>query len=271
MTEQLYIFGTGNAAATRCYNTCFALKYKDQYLMVDAGGGNGILKRLEDMHVDYGKIHHLFVSHKHSDHILGVVWMVRMIATRMKKNAYEGDFFIYSFEDLIPAIRTLCQLTLQNKFYQMLDTRIHLIPLQDSETRHILDYDITFFDICSKKDKQFGFTLKLHSGKRLTFLGDEPYNPQSAAVPYVKQAGWLLHEAFCLYSQRDIFQPYEKHHSTVKDACSLAQQLGVENLILWHTEDRTIDQRKELYLKEGQAHFTGSLYIPDDGEMIPLA
>ena len=47
--EELYVFGTGNAQATRCYNTCFAIKDGDEYFMVDAGGGNGILRILEDM------------------------------------------------------------------------------------------------------------------------------------------------------------------------------------------------------------------------------
>ena len=35
-----------------------------------------------------------------------------------------------------------------------------------------------------------------------------------------------------LYSQRDVFDPYEKHHSTVKDACELAEKLNVKNLLL---------------------------------------
>ena len=39
-----------------------------------------------------------------------------------------------------------------------------------------------------------------------------------------------LHEAFCLYEDADRFKPYEKHHSTVKDACEAAQKLHVENL-----------------------------------------
>ena len=50
--EKLYVFGTGNAQATRCYNTCFAIRDEDEYFMVDAGGGNGILRVLEDMDVD---------------------------------------------------------------------------------------------------------------------------------------------------------------------------------------------------------------------------
>ena len=49
--EQLYVFGTGNAAVTRCYNTCFAVRTGDSYFMVDAGGGNGILRILKDMDI----------------------------------------------------------------------------------------------------------------------------------------------------------------------------------------------------------------------------
>ncbi len=50
--EQLYVFGTGNATVTRYYNTCFAIKNpENQYFMVDTGGGNGILRILEDMQV----------------------------------------------------------------------------------------------------------------------------------------------------------------------------------------------------------------------------
>ena len=80
--EILYVFGTGNASVTNLYNTCFALRDKDEYFMVDAGGGNGILRILDNMRVPIENIHHLFVTHEHTDHILGVVWMVRMIATK---------------------------------------------------------------------------------------------------------------------------------------------------------------------------------------------
>ena len=41
------MLGTGNAAVTQCYNTCFALRHPNKTLLVDAGGGNGILIQLE--------------------------------------------------------------------------------------------------------------------------------------------------------------------------------------------------------------------------------
>ena len=266
--EELYVFGTGNAQATRCYNTCFAIKDGDEFFMVDAGGGNGILGILEKMNVDMAHIHHIFVTHEHTDHILGIVWMVRMIATAMKKGKYEGELRIYCHPGLADTISTLCRLTLQGKFYKMIGEQIFLIPVEDGETVSILDYDVTFFDILSTKAKQFGFCMEYAQGKKLTCCGDEPYN--ECEQKYAKNSTWLLHEAFCLFSQADKFKPYEKHHSTVKDACELAQKLEAENLILYHTEDKNISRRKELYTEEGRQYYKGNLWIPDDLETYKL-
>ena len=267
-SELLYVFGTGNATVTKLYNTCFALRNGDEYFMVDAGGGNGILKILEEMQVSVNRIHHLFVTHAHTDHILGVVWMVRMIATQMKKGAYEGDACIYCHEGLLDTITTLCRLTIQEKHFNLIGSRIHLVSVADGETRHILDYDVTFFDIHSTKAPQFGFTLVLNNGKKLTFVGDEPYNP--VCEKFVTGSDWLLHEAFCLYAEREIWSPYEKHHSTVREACELAESMNIPNLVLWHTEDSNVAGRQRLYTNEGKRYYHGNLQVPDDMSLVAL-
>ena len=59
-------------------------------------------------------------------------------------------------------------------------------------------------------------------------------------------------------------------HSTVKDACELAEKLGVENLLLYHTEDQNITDRKRLYTQEGKQYFHGNLFVPEDLEEIVL-
>ncbi len=79
-----------------------------------------------------------------------------------------------------------------------------------------------------------------------------------------------MHEAFCLCSDAEIFDPYEKHHSTVKDACITAQRLGVKNLLLYHTEDSDLPHRKERYTAEGRQYYSGNLFVPDDFETIIL-
>ena len=266
--EQLYVFGTGNAAVSRCYNTCFAIRIQDEFFMVDAGGGNGILKILEDMNVPLTAIHHLFVTHEHTDHILGVVWMVRMIGQQINKGNYNGTLSIYCHAGLVETLLTLCRLTLQNKIIRLIGDRIQIIPVDDGEERVILDHSVTFFDIHSTKAPQFGFTIRLDNGQKLACAGDEPYNENCEA--YIAGSTWLLHEAFCLYRDREKFQPYEKHHSTVKEACQLAQQLNIPHLVLWHTEDKLLAVRKEEYTKVGQQYYHGNLLVPDDGEIIPL-
>ncbi len=267
--EQLYVFGTGHAAVTHYYNTCFAIRSDDRFFMVDAGGGNGILGILKNMDVRFEQIHDIFVTHEHTDHILGIVWMVRFIATKIITGSYDGDLHIYCHDGLVSTIDTLCRLTLQGKLYQMIGKRIHLIAVHDGETLRIMDYDVTFFDIRSSKTKQFGFTTTLASGKRLTCTGDEPYNPLCAS--FVKGSHWLLHEAFCLYEEHECHKPYEKHHSTVKDACQLASDMDIPNLVLWHTEDTTtLGCRKERYLAEGHTYYSGSLFVPDDQEILDL-
>ena len=86
----------------------------------------------------------------------------------------------------------------------------------------------------------------------------------------VKNADYVTHEAFCLDEEENIFHAYEKHHSTAKSASSAMNDLGVKNLILYHTEDSHNDNRKELYTKEAQENFNGKVIVPNDLESINI-
>ena len=85
------MLGTGNALVTRCNNTCFAIQDDDEYFLVDAGGGNGIMRQLQDADISMAQIHHIFLTHEHTDHLLGMIWMIHMIATKMRREQYEGN------------------------------------------------------------------------------------------------------------------------------------------------------------------------------------
>ena len=154
------------------------------------------------------------------------------------------------------------------KLTDFIGKRLHLVVVNDGEERTLMGHKVTFFDIQSTKAKQYGFCMDMGNGEKLTCCGDEPYN--ECEKKYAENSKWLLHEAFCLYDQADEFHPYEKHHSTAKDASELAELLGVKNLILYHTEDKNIACRKQLYTEEGRKYFHGNLYVPEDLEKIEL-
>jgi ribonuclease Z len=268
--SKLIVLGTGNAMVTNCYNTCFAVSCPNgEHILVDAGGGNGILVQMKKAKVEPNTIHHLIVTHEHCDHLLGVVWVVRKIGTMMLGNKYAGQLHIYCHPALCETIVTLATLTLQKKFVNLFGDRIILHSIENGTKMELAGQKVEFFDIYSTKAPQFGFSMVTAEGKKVTCLGDEPYNPLCRS--FVEGSEWLLCEAFCLYSQRDRFKPYEKHHSTVREACQLAQELEIPHLVLWHTEDENYSQRKTMYMEEGRGYYNGDLHVPYDLEEINLA
>ena len=265
---KLTILGTGNAIVTECYNTCFVISDENQHFLVDGGGGNTLLSRLKNAGISFKDIHDIFVTHKHIDHLLGIIWIIRLVLQGKARKVHEGDVRIFAPKEVIDILVDLSMKLFNTKEVYYINNGLYFIEVDDKDTKTIIGKEVTFFDIHSSKDLQYGFSMKLDDTDVLTCLGDEPYN--DTEYEYVKNAKWLLHEAFCLYSEADIFKPYEKHHSTAKDACVLATEMNVKNIVLYHTEDKTIRQRKELYTKEGQEYFDGNIYVPDDLDVIEL-
>lgn len=275
---KLTMLGTGNAIATECYNTCFVLEHEGRHLLVDAGGGNQVLRQLKAAGYNWMDMRQIFVTHKHLDHIMGVVWMMRMILQFANRGIYQGEATIYGHDEVIDLLREFSARLLKKDENALIGKRLHLVTLTDGQTFDALGQEATAFDIHSTKAKQFGFCLTWPAAqegasrgpavKRLVCCGDEPYN--DTEEPYAKDCDWLLHEAFCLYEDRDRFHPYQKHHSTVRDGSLLAERLGVKNLVLYHTEDTDLAHRKERYTREARQLYHGNVFVPDDLESIEL-
>ena len=296
--NQITMLGTGNATVSQIYNTCFVLQTSSTLMLVDAGGGNGILSQLRKVNVLISDIHHLFVTHAHTDHVLGVIWVIRMVA---QCKGYEGLLHVYGSDKVMKVIKTIIDMILAKKQLAKVAERVVFHQLEDGDCFEVGDMKLECFDIQSTKEKQFGFRAELPGTSEdnvsedktasdyasedkaasdkaasdnhakplvLACLGDEPYNELNRR--YIEGADWMMCEAFCLYADRDTFKPYEKCHSTALDAGKLAEELGVKNLILYHTEEKTLATRKENYTREAAENFKGRIFVPDDLEVIEL-
>lgn len=270
--SKITMLGTGHATVTHYYNTCFTIQTAHSLLLVDAGGGNGILGQLQKAHIDIENIHHIFVTHAHTDHILGVVWVLRMVAT---SPSYKGTCHLYSHDKVLAVLRTITRMTFSAKNLSAVKQRVIFHEMKENDKITAGDIHLQCFDIHSTKEKQYGFRAVLPSdqladNKSLTIacLGDEPFNEQNRS--YVEHADWLLCEAFCLYADKDRYKPYEKCHSTALDAGKLASELQVGHLLLYHTEDHSLGNRRERYTQEAARYFKGEIVVPDDLETIPL-
>lgn len=261
---KLLMLGTGNGGVTKLYNTCFIIQNEQGNFLVDTGGGVEIFNRLKHFNLTLDKINSIFISHQHTDHILGMIWILKKLFkyspdSGMKINVYCNDKV---YEALNGIAKFVLPERLINHTYKMLNFHI----LTDNENVTINGVNYTFFDIKARGDKQYGFECTL-SNKKFIFLGDETINQE--LYSRVEYADYVTHEAFCLDSEEPIFKAYEKNHLTVKTVCEQMNDLNVKNLILYHTEE-THKNRQELYLQEGNNYYQGNLFVPDDLDIIEI-
>lgn len=276
--------GTGCAMVLKRYNTCFLLE-KDgaqnvadslcecaalvpaKKLLVDAGGGNEILVRLDKLDINICDVGAMFVTHSHTDHILGTPWVIRAVATEILENGYDGNFIVCSFKETLCHVREICEMTLGKKMTKLFDDKIIFREISDGEKINLAGFDLECFDICSTKMKQFGFVLPLARGKTLCFSGEEPLKPECER--FAKNVEWLFSESYCLFADAEKYEPYKRSHVTSLDAAKMAERLGAKNLVIYHTVDYG-DDRKEMMTREAKSAYSGNVFVPDDMETIYL-
>lgn len=265
--EKIIMLGTGNGGTLDLYNTCFVIQNENGNFLVDTGGSIEIIKRLKQSNIDFTKIRHIFISHSHTDHILGLFWLFKRISRIAMHGEIKEKINVYCNDIVYEAIRGVSKYILPDKLMDAVYSVVDFKILNDKDTYNINGIDYTFFDIHAKGTKQFGFLCVLN-GQKLAFLGDETLNPDLYNL--IRGYDYVMHEAFCLDSEENIFHAYEKHHSTTKSASEVMNKLEIKNLILYHTEDSHGKDRKALYTKEAQDYFNGKVIVPDDLETIEI-
>lgn len=265
--NKITMLGTGNGGTLDLYNTCFVIQNEKGNLLVDTGGSIEIIKRLKEVGIELTDLKNIFISHSHTDHILGLFWIFKKISRLAMHGQLTEKINIYCNDVVYEAIKEVSKHILPQKLMDAIYSITNFIILNDGDKYNICNIEYEFFDIKAKGTKQYGFEALINN-KRFVFLGDETLNPM--LYDRVKNADYVTHEAFCLDEEENIFHAYEKHHSTAKSASSAMNDLGVKNLILYHTEDSHNDNRKELYTKEAQENFNGKVIVPNDLESINI-
>ena len=267
--KKMHILGTGTAVVSKYVNTACVFDDGESLFLVDGTGGTDVIRCFDTMNLDWNRLHEGFLSHEHTDHFLGMIWVIRYIGELIIDEKYEGAFTLYGHKEVLDEVYAVCKMIIKPQGLALIGDRIHLVAVEDRQEDTIWNCRFTFFDIGSTKARQFGFHMVWPDGTRLVFPGDEPVS--EAGERFLDGADWLLSEAFCLYRDREIFRPERYHHMTVRESSLMAEKHQVKNLLLWHTEDETTyGERKELYTKEASQYYSGKIWVPDDGEVIDL-
>src|SRR3989344_8103169 len=234
MASNILALGTGAADSTKYYQTAFLIRDETTNLLIDTGGGSGILAQFDRFGVGLHDIQNIFITHKHIDHIFGLFWVLRFRGAAIAAGK-APDLTIYASKENINLIKQVSGMFLKEKVLALFDSKILFIAVDDQSKKTVNNWGIEFFSIQSKKEAQWGCAITLPDTNKLVFIGDEPYT--DALLPYCENADYLFHDAYCLEHDRKLFHPEEISHSTVIEAAKNAQRLQTKNLILFHTED----------------------------------
>ena len=271
MKERIIMLGTGNGSTVKLYNTCFIIQNEAGNFLIDTGSSMEIINRLSQVNIKLEEINNIFISHSHTDHILGLINMFKKIGWKAMHNEYKEKINIYCNSYVHESIINIAKYTLPSKLLDYVYSIVDFKILNDDDKYTINNVEYRFFDLKSKSVNIYGFECVLND-KRLIFLGD--VKPEIDTEKDIEQrltnADYVMHEVFCLDSEEKIFHPYAGNHSTVKSACINMNKLGVKNLILYHTEETHGIERKTLYENEGKQYFKGKVIVPNDLEIIDI-
>lgn len=267
MNKRIIILGTGAAMVTQHYQASFIVEYGELKMLVDTMGGYDIYRALQENKYSLYDLNAVFITHSHLDHAMGFPWIVRLLRFGERNKKIGADYRLkilcspHVQKNIIAAAEALCY-----EYLQIAKKYMEFIEIEDQKQIDIQGVKIIPIDLKSQKEEQHGFLLAADNYK-LYYTGDEPLRDYHKEL--AKDVDLLIHEVFCLDSEEAKYGAHEKAHSTSKEAALNATAINAKQLALIHIADED-DNRKQRYTEEVRSAFTGTIYVPEDGEVINL-
>lgn len=271
---QVTILGCGSAMPTTYRNpTSQLIEVNNKLFMIDCGEGTQLQMRKYKARMS--KLHSIFISHLHGDHVFGLPGLLSTLSLM----GHTGEINIYAHKELEYFLTSFMKyygtqlnykinhfhldsknnsVIYENKSIEIssfplkhrVDTNGFVIAEKDAPLHmkgDLIDfYRIPFSKIKEIKDGADFITEdgRVIDNKLLTTLPNPPrkyaYCSDTAystkIIPYIKGADVLYHEA--TFEEADKARAKKTYHSTAKQAAEIAKQSEVKKLIVGHYSSR---------------------------------
>ena len=161
--NRIVMLGVGHGGTLDLYNTCFLIQNEMGNLLVDTGGSIEIINRLKRANCELKDIKHIFISHSHTDHILGLFWLFKKMGKAVKHGEISDRINIYCNDVVYEAIKEVSKYILPKKLVETIYSIVDFKILQDGDSYNINGVEYSFFDIKAKGTKQFGFECNVNN------------------------------------------------------------------------------------------------------------
>jgi ribonuclease Z len=221
--RRLTFLGTGDALNGERAQSSLALRLSgEETMLIDASSGTVLLGRLEAAGIPPENVRHLFLSHRHFDHVGGFAPLLATLASLP-----EASLLVHAAPETLRALRNLLDLTLPGA-EGWLGKRLGWQELIPGKPTEVGETEVTPF-LLDHGLECVGFRIA-QAGALAVFSVDT--RPTREIAENASGADLLVHDA---YGPKDAAeQSHAMGHSTATDAGETARAAGVRRLVLTH-------------------------------------
>lgn len=299
------ILGCGSATPTLRHNPSSQLvRYYKHSMLVDCGEGTQL--QLRRYGASFAQIDHIFLSHLHGDHFLGLPGLL----STMSLHSVESAVTVHTFPEGVEMVSYLMNMLCRDRTF---DLRFNVIDPERTQTvfedaklrvtsfplyhrvpavgfrfdeinklRHINREIVDFYKVPNYMLPRLkeGMDLILPDGtvvpnERLTTApspaASYAYCSDTAFNPAVAESvqniGTLYHEA-TYADDRDRFAA-PRGHSTARQAGQIARMAGADTLVLGHFSKTVKDE--QILVEQAAEEFNGKVLAANEGLVLNLA
>lgn len=299
---ELKILGCGSATPSLShYPSCLIVSYRENLMMIDCGEGAQL--QMRRYKAKYSRLSHIFISHLHGDHVLGLPGLLSTLALHGKTGTVTVHISPEGIDILKPVVDFFCRerpyeliwdpipvsggIILENSAISVEAFRLyHRVPTigfifrEKPHLRHIKADECKFWNVpsCFYNRLREGEDFTTEDGRiiensRLTsdpdparsyaYCSDTKFDTRVADA--VKGTDVIYHEATYLSDNADLAK--ERYHSTAAEAAEIARLAGAKLLLVGHYSKRYLGT--EDHRLEASAIFPDTIAV-DEGMVIDI-
>lgn len=284
--------GCGSATPTiRHQPACQVVNFRDKLMMIDCGEGAQLAMRR--MRLKFSRLNHIFISHLHGDHVLGLPGLLSTLSLHGKT----GTVTIHTFAEGIEVLKGVVDFFCREPSFDIVWEPVshdggvvyeddaltvtafplyHRVPCvgyrfdEHESMRHINSEMIDFHGVPLRDLRAIkeGADWTSPEGKVIpnawlttdptpagsyAYCSDTVYDTRVAKA--VKGVQTLYHEA--TYLSQDELKAHQRGHSTAAEAARCAIEAGAQRLVLGHYSKSY--ESEVGHLREAQAIFPATV------------
>lgn len=299
---RLVVLGTSCSNPTVERNlTAVALQFEGNWLLFDCP--EGTQRQMMKAGVSYMRVHSIFLSHFHADHVLGLPGLMATMAMHER----DAPLNVFGPKGTKKEVEKVMDLALMRKNFEIRVKEVSSGPVLEGEKFSVSSVPLKHGVKClgfvfKERDKEGTFQRekalklgipegplwsKLQKGQKVKIKGKEfrpgqvmDYDkgrkgkkvsivmdtlPSDSYFDAVQESDVLVHEAAFL--EKHITRAKETKHSTAKQAAWVAEQTNAKKLVLVHISPR-YKKNKDIE-NEARQEF-GNVIVPKDLEEIEI-